>query len=372
MGIPVGKLSLYTACAGVHPGYCLPITLDVGTDNASLHAGEAYIGLKEKQLRGESYNAFIEEFVEAVKQGFPRALLQWEDFGNTNAFRLLGQYRRRLPSFNDDIQGAAAVAVAGLIWALRITRSTLAEQRLLFLGAGEAGTGSADLYVAAAKTAGIAEAWARCWFVDSKSRVVKDRSDPLAAHKLPYAHLRVPVATLAEAVAILRPTALIGVLGTPATFTREIVEAMAQLNARPMIFALSNPTSKGECTAEKAYGWSRHLCQRQPVSGGGIKRNALRARSRQRYLYLPRGGARRVGERGERGHRRHFSRGGGDVGESGSTGGLGGRADLSAVDENPRGFAADRRGCGLVRARRRPVQSAASGGYRGGYLGPDV
>lgn len=258
MGIPVGKLSLYTACAGVHPGYCLPITLDVGTDNPALHAGEAYIGLKEKRLRGESYDAFIEEFVGAVKQVFPRALLQWEDFGNTNAFRLLERYRGRLPSFNDDIQGTAAVAVAGLLGALRVTRSTLAQQRLLFLGAGEAGTGIADLYVAAAKAAGLseAEARARCWFVDSKGLVVKGRGDPLAAHKLPYAHDHTPVATLAEAVALLRPTALIGVSGTPATFTREIVEAMAQINERPIIFALSNPTSKAECTAEQAYGWS--------------------------------------------------------------------------------------------------------------------
>ena len=258
MGIPVGKLSLYTVCAGVHPGYCLPITLDVGTDNAALHAGEAYIGLKEKRLRGESYDAFIEEFVEAVKQVFPRALLQWEDFGNSNAFRLLGQYRGRLPSFNDDIQGTAAVAVAGLLGALRITRSTLAQQRLLFLGAGEAGTGIADLYVAAARSAGLdeAEARARCWFVDSKGLVVRGRGDPLAAHKLPYAHDHKPVATLAEAVALLRPTALIGVSGTPATFTREIVAAMAQINERPIIFALSNPTSKAECTADQAYGWS--------------------------------------------------------------------------------------------------------------------
>jgi malate dehydrogenase (oxaloacetate-decarboxylating)(NADP+) len=205
MGIPVGKLSLYTACAGVHPGYCLPITLDVGTDNASLHAGEAYIGLKEKRARGAVYDEFIEEFVTAVKTVFPRALMQWEDFGNTNAFRLLESYRTRLPSFNDDIQGTASVAIAGVLGALRLTNSTLAQQKLLFLGAGEAGTGIADLYVAAAVAGGMseAEARARCWFVDSKGLVVKNRGDHLAAHKLHYAHDHAVVPTLAEAVIVI-------------------------------------------------------------------------------------------------------------------------------------------------------------------------
>lgn len=257
MGIPIGKLSLYTACAGVHPGYTLPITLDVGTDNPSLHAGEFYIGLKQARARGEVYDAFIDEFVTAVQAVFPRALVQWEDFGNTNAFRLLKKYRTRLPSFNDDIQGTAAVALAGVLAALRETNGTLANQRLLFLGAGEAGTGIADLYVSAACAEGMSEADARqrCWFVDSKGLVVQSRQD-LAEHKLPYAHDHAFVPTLAEAVKVLSPTALIGVSGTPATFTREIVESMSAINPRPIIFALSNPTSKAECTAEQAYGWS--------------------------------------------------------------------------------------------------------------------
>ncbi|MBI2814003.1 MAG: NAD-dependent malic enzyme [Opitutae bacterium] len=255
MGIPVGKLALYTACAGVHPGYTLPITLDVGTDNAALHAGPAYIGLKEKRARGAAYDGFIAEFVLAVMKVFPHALLQWEDFGNTNAFRLLRQYRHHLPSFNDDIQGTAAVALAGLIAALRLTGSALAQQKLLFLGAGEAGTGIADLYVEAARAEGLgaAEARARCWFVDSKGLVVKNRGDSLAEHKLPYAHGHPPIIPLAEAVQAVKPTALIGVSGTPATFTPEIIATMSALNARPIIFALSNPTSKAECTAEQAY-----------------------------------------------------------------------------------------------------------------------
>jgi malate dehydrogenase (oxaloacetate-decarboxylating)(NADP+) len=258
MGIPVGKLSLYTACAGVHPSYTLPITLDVGTDNAELLKGPAYIGLRQPRARGEEYDSFIDEFVTAVGSVFPRALLQWEDFGNTNAFRLLHRYRQQVPSFNDDIQGTAAVAVAGLIAALRLTGGTLRQQRLLFLGAGEAGTGIADLYVAAARAEGLSESDARqhCWFVDSKGLVVEARRANLADHKQPYAHAHPFVASLEEAVEALAPTVLIGVSGRPATFTREIVGRMAALNQRPVIFALSNPTSKAECTAEEAYAWS--------------------------------------------------------------------------------------------------------------------
>ncbi len=258
MGIPVGKLSLYTACAGVHPSYTLPITLDVGTDNPALLDGPVYIGLRQRRTRGAEYDAFLAEFVEAVATVFPQALLQWEDFGNGNAFRLLAQYRSRLPSFNDDIQGTAAVALAGVLAALRLTGGTLGDQRLLFLGAGEAGTGIADLYVAAACADGMseAEARARCWFVDSKGLVVRSRLADLAHHKRPYAHEHPFIATLAEAVGTLRPTALIGVSGMPATFTADIVGQMAALNPRPVVFALSNPTSKAECTAEQAYAWS--------------------------------------------------------------------------------------------------------------------
>lgn len=255
MGIPVGKLSLYTSCAGLHPGYCLPITLDVGTNNESLHDSPTYLGLNQFRVRGEEYDAFLEEFVTAVKTVFPKALLQWEDFGNTNAFRLLNNYQKRICSFNDDIQGTAAVALAGIIAALRETGKPLAEQKLLFLGAGEAGTGIADLFTAAAIDAGLTETEARqcCWFVDSQGLVVKERLAKLAHHKIPYAHDHAPVETLAEAVEILRPTALIGVSGTPSKFTPEIIARMAEFNERPVIFALSNPTSKAECTAETAY-----------------------------------------------------------------------------------------------------------------------
>ncbi|AKC82885.1 malate dehydrogenase [Verrucomicrobia bacterium IMCC26134] len=256
MGIPVGKLALYTACAGLHPAYGLPITLDVGTDNASLRADPSYLGLPHARVRGTAYDDFINEFVAAVREVFPRALLQWEDFGNTNAFRLLQENRPRLCSFNDDIQGTAAVAVAGLLAALRETAGNLADQRLLFLGAGEAGTGIADLYVAAACSEGMPEAAARarCWFVDSEGLVVRNRPGrPLAHHKLPYAHDHAPLRTLAEAVEAITPTVLIGVSGQPSTFTPAILRRMAELNPRPVVFALSNPTSQAECTAEAAY-----------------------------------------------------------------------------------------------------------------------
>jgi malate dehydrogenase (oxaloacetate-decarboxylating)(NADP+) len=257
MGIPVGKLSLYTACAGIHPSQCLPITLDVGTNNETLLNDPLYIGIKERRLRGDAYDEFFEEFVEAVQEVFPHALLQMEDFGNANAFRLLRSYRDRICSFNDDIQGTAAVALAGLYSALRITRGSLRDQRVLFLGAGEAGIGIGDLIVSAMEAEDLSENDARLrnWFVDSSGLVVRSRAD-LAEHKLNYAHDHDPVADFLAAVEAVKPTAIIGVSGQPQTFTKPIVQAMARLNQRPIVFALSNPTSRSECTAEQAYAWT--------------------------------------------------------------------------------------------------------------------
>jgi malate dehydrogenase (oxaloacetate-decarboxylating)(NADP+) len=258
MGIPVGKLSLYTACAGLQPAWCLPITIDVGTENEALLADPLYFGLPQRRLRGAPYDELIGEFMDGVREVFPRAVVQFEDFGNTNAFRVLRTYRERMACFNDDIQGTAGVTLAGLWSAARIAGSgPLGSGNLLFLGAGEAGTGIADLVVRALVEQGMTEADARrrCWFMDSHGLVVSSRSD-LAEHKRPYAHEHAPTGDLLEAVRALRPMALIGVSGRPQTFTRPVIEAMSGINARPIIFALSNPTSCAECTAEQAYGWS--------------------------------------------------------------------------------------------------------------------
>jgi len=257
MGIPIGKLALYSALAGIHPRQTLPITLDVGTNNKTLLNDPLYIGLQEERERGPLYDELIEEFVMAVQDRFPKALIQFEDFGNSNAFRLLETYRKRILTFNDDIQGTAAVTLAGLVSALRISGGALKDQRILFLGAGEAGIGIGDLIANAMMAEGLSleEARLRCWFVDSQGLVVKSR-EKLAVHKLPYAHDHEFIPDLLSAIKTLKPTALIGVSGIGSTFTYDVVQAMGALNERPIIFALSNPTSQAECTAEQAYTWT--------------------------------------------------------------------------------------------------------------------
>ncbi|HKI70587.1 MAG TPA: NAD-dependent malic enzyme [Verrucomicrobiae bacterium] len=254
MGIPVGKLSLYTACGGIHPRQCLPVTIDVGTDNETLLADPLYIGLHQKRIRGAEYDALIEEFMAAVQKLFPGALVQFEDFGNRNAFRLLEHYRDRACTFNDDIQGTGSVALAGVLSALRITGQKMADQCVLFLGAGEAGIGIAENLAAELIEEGMSasEARQRCWFVDSKGLVVKGR-EQLTEHKLRFAHEHEPCADLLAAVKSLKPTMLIGVSGQARSFTPEIIQLMGGFNQHPVIFALSNPTSKAECTAEEAY-----------------------------------------------------------------------------------------------------------------------
>ena len=257
MGIPVGKLSLYTACAGIHPATTLPVMLDVGTNNAAFLQDPLYIGLKQPRLRGAEYDALVEEFISAAQEVFPGVVIQFEDFANLNAFRVLHKYRDRVCCFNDDIQGTASVALAGLYSALRVTRSTLAAQRLLFLGAGEAATGICDLVVAAMVGEGVPEAEARerCWLVDSRGLVVKSRTD-LGEHKRPYAHEHPQAPDFLAAMKAIKPTAIIGVAAVGKSFTREVLEEMARLNERPIVFALSNPTSQAECTAQEAYLWT--------------------------------------------------------------------------------------------------------------------
>jgi malate dehydrogenase (oxaloacetate-decarboxylating)(NADP+) len=254
MGIPIGKLSLYTACAGIHPGWCLPVMLDVGTESEELRHDPLYLGLQRPRLRGAPYLELIDEFMAAVAECFPSALVQFEDFATENALGLLARYRNEYCTFNDDVQGTAAVALAGLLSATRITGIPFTDQRLLFLGAGSAATGIADLCAAALVREGLPEADARqrCWFVDSKGLVVTGRTD-LQAHKKPYAHRHDAVTDLTSAVRALRPTALLGLSTQRGAFTDEVLRIMAEVNARPVIFALSNPTSQSECTAEEAY-----------------------------------------------------------------------------------------------------------------------
>ena len=257
MGIPVGKLSLYTACAGVDPSLALPVTLDVGTDNPKLLADPYYIGLRRRRARGEEYDRLVDEFIDAAQQRFPGVVLQFEDFANRNAFRLLQKYRERICCFNDDIQGTAAVALAGLYSALRVKRAALAEQKLLFFGAGEAAIGIANLFVAALIAEGLDEVAARrkVWLFDSQGLVTAGRGE-LTEHKRVYAQEHAPQRELAAAIRELKPTALIGVAAVGGAFNEAVCRAMVQANPRPIVFALSNPTAQAECTAEEAYRWT--------------------------------------------------------------------------------------------------------------------
>lgn len=257
MGIPIGKLSLYTACAGVPPQYCLPITLDVGTNNEQLLEDPLYLGLRQNRVRGDEYMAFIDEFVDAVQALYPKCCIQWEDFANPNAAPILARFRDKVCTFNDDIQGTAAVAVAGIYGALRISGQALTDQRFLFLGGGSAATGIAELISQAMAMEGmdIAEARSRNALFDVNGLLVTSRTD-LNAFQKPFVLEHEPITSFVEAVKALRPTGIIGVSTVPKLFNQHVIEAMAEINERPIIFPYSNPTSRSECTAEEAYGWS--------------------------------------------------------------------------------------------------------------------
>jgi malate dehydrogenase (oxaloacetate-decarboxylating)(NADP+) len=256
MGIPVGKLALYSACAGIDPEWCLPVTLDVGTNNENLLSDVLYLGYPRRRLEGKAYFNLVEEFVTAVQSRYPDALIQFEDFLTPNAYALLEKYRDRVLCFNDDIQGTAAVALAGVYASTRITGVSFRDLRIMFLGAGSAATGIADLMTTAFVDDGLSldDARHHLWFVDVNGLVVKGRRD-LMPHNLPYAHDHESLVFI-EAIDAIRPHVLIGATGAPGTFTRTVIERMSAINKRPVIFALSNPTSKAECTAEQAYSGS--------------------------------------------------------------------------------------------------------------------
>ena len=257
MGIPIGKLALCTACAGVPPQYCLPVVLDVGTNNHALLDDPLYFGLRQDRVRGEEYMEFVNEFVTAVQQLYPKCCIQWEDFANINAVPILERYRSEICTFNDDIQGTAGVALAGILASLGITGQKITDQRFLFLGAGSAGTGIAELISQAMAGAGIDihEARRRNALFDINGLLVTSRKD-LAEFQQPFAQDHAPIPTFVEAVKALKPTGIIGVSAVPKLFNREVIETMAELNQRPIIFPYSNPTSRSECSAEEAYRWS--------------------------------------------------------------------------------------------------------------------
>jgi malic enzyme len=267
MGIPIGKLALYVAGAGIHPSKCLPISLDVGTDNPALLADPLYLGYPKKRLRGRDYDEFIEAFVRGVREVFPRAILQWEDFHKDRAFVLQERYRKRLPSFNDDIQGTASVALGGILAALRITKQRMAAQRVVFVGAGAACTGIARLCAIAMRADGADDATVRRALVALDSQGLLH--DGRALEEQHKRELAVPRAVMLEygldpsvkhtpmdVIRAVKPTILVGASAQAGTFTEEMLECMARETERPIVLPLSNPTSKAECTAEQAIRWT--------------------------------------------------------------------------------------------------------------------
>ncbi|KAL8250131.1 hypothetical protein R6Q59_033824 [Mikania micrantha] len=259
MGIPVGKLSLYTALGGIRPSASL--TIDVGTNNEKLLNDEFYIGLRQKRATGQEYMELMNEFMTAVKHNYgEKVFIQFEDFANHNAFDLLAKYSPTHLVFNDDIQGTASVVLAGLMTALKLVGGSLADHTFLFLGAGEAGTGIAELLaleISKQTQAPLEEARKNIWLVDSKGLIVKSRLNSLQHFKKPWAHEHKPVTNLLDALKAIKPSVLIGSSGVGQTFTKEVDETMSSFNEKPVILALSNPTSKSECTAEQAYTWSQ-------------------------------------------------------------------------------------------------------------------
>jgi len=259
MGIPIGKLVLYVVGAGLHPDRTLPILLDVGTDNEQLLNDPLYLGMGHRRVDEGTFYEIIDEFVAAATARWPHVLIQWEDFTNDKAFPLLARHRERAPSFNDDIQGTGAVALAGLLAAVHHQESTLSEQRIVFFGAGSASVGVANMICTAIADEGrmsTAQARELIWLVDSRGLVSTQRGGALQEHKQAYARQDMTADSLMEVVRQVQPTVLIGASGQPGSFTEDIIKVMNRHCKRPIVFALSNPTSKSECTAEQVYHWT--------------------------------------------------------------------------------------------------------------------
>jgi len=258
LGIPIGKLVLYTSCGGVPPEYTLPIVLDVGTNNVEFLNDPLYPGLKCNRIRGKEFDDFIAAFVEAMNEGFPKVCIQWEDFPGVDAIRILNTYKEKISTFNDDIQGTAAIATAGFISISRLMKKQFKDQRFLFLGAGAAAFGIADMLVKKFQRDGLtrAEALSQIWMFDVNGLIVKSRTD-LLSHQLQFAHDADLCTDFAEAVLRVKPTAIVGVSTVGGAFNQQVIENMSAVNERPIIFPYSNPTSHSECTAEEAYFWSK-------------------------------------------------------------------------------------------------------------------
>ncbi len=261
MGIPIGKLCLYTTCAGVPPEYTLPITLDVGTNNVKFLDDPMYPGLRQRRVGGEEYDDFVLEFVRAIKDVFPKICIQWEDFRGDEAIEIMHKYDDTICSFNDDIEGTAAVATGGLLAACHYSKKILTDQKFLFLGAGAAATGIANLLALKMQLNGATreEAYSRFYMFDIKGLLVSSRTD-LQDFQQPFVHDMEPENNFAEAILKIKPTAIIGVSTVGGAFNEQVVSNMAMINENPIIFPYSNPTSHAECTAEQAITWTKGKC----------------------------------------------------------------------------------------------------------------
>ena len=384
MGIPVGKLALYVAAAGIHPAQTLPVSLDVGTDNQELLGDDLYIGWRQPRLRGEAYDAVVDEFVRAVKQRFPKALLQWEDFKQWNAFRLLERYRKELPSFNDDIQGTAAVAVAGIFAASRAAGRKLTDERLVIAGAGAAGVGIARLFQSALRREGVTGEALRptVAMLDSKGLVVdaqdEYRRDLAWTGEMASAHGLRAGSSLLDVVKAAKPTVLIGVSGVPGLFGEEVVRTMAAAGRAPRGLPALEPDQLVRGPAGRRHGLDGRAGadgHRQPVRAGRRGRPEGPHRPGQQRLRLPRRGPGRPGVRGARGDGRHVRRGRRRPGRAAARGGPAGREPLPAGRGAARHHRAGGRGGGAAgRERgRRPQRARGPGrGRRRGHVGPGV